>query len=342
MYRLAESLDPERIYEVSRVAYDELVRAGVRTVGEFHYVHHQADGTPYDDRVVLAEAVIRAARDVGLRISLLRVIYARGGAGGVPEGAQRRFSDAALDSALGDVDTLRSRYRDAADVKVGVAPHSVRAVPPEWYPEIASYAAEHDLPVHMHLCEQPAEIEACRKETGLTPVALCAERGLLGARFVAVHATHLAPGEAQLLGDAGASACICPTTERDLGDGLPDVGALRDAGVRLCVGIDSHVVTAPLEDVRGVELGERLRTLRRVTGRPSHGTPAEQLWRIGSTNGALACGFDDAGGPIVVPRSHPSLRLVEDSDLLDAIVFSAGTDLFADSPRPRVASVSGR
>lgn len=329
MYTLAASLTPESIYAISRVAYRELYRAGVRTVGEFHYVHHQPDGAPYESRTRLADAVIQAARDAGLRIALLRVIYARAGKDRPPEGAQRRFSDARLDAAFADIDALRARYKGDPDVRIGVAPHSVRAVPPDWLPEIAAFAAERALPVHMHVAEQPAEIEASLAETGRRPVELLAEKGLLCGRFVAVHATHLAPHEATLLGGAGAFVCLCPTTERDLGDGLPDVGALAAAGARLCTGIDSHVITAPLEDLRGVELGERLRTGRRVTLRPEGGaTPAEALWAIGSDIGAEACGFDDAGGTIWAPQSAPELELVRLEHLLDAIVYSAGPHLF--------------
>lgn len=328
MYALAESLTPESIHAISKVAYRELRAAGVRTVGEFHYVHHQPGGAPYADRTVLADAVIEAAREEGLRIALLRVVYSRAGAGRAPEGAQRRFSDASLDAALADVEALRARYAGREDVRVGVAPHSVRAVPPAWLGEIARYAAERGLMVHMHVAEQPAEIEACLAETGRRPVELLAERGVLGERFVAVHATHLAPHEPALLGAARAFACLCPTTERDLGDGLPDVGALRAAGVRLCVGIDSHVITDPFEDMRGVELGERLRTGRRVTLRGEGGaTPAEALWEIGSQRGAEACGFADPGGSISVRRDAPSLALVREERLLDAVVYSGSPSI---------------
>ncbi|WP_437976654.1 formimidoylglutamate deiminase [Sorangium sp. So ce295] len=323
MYALAESLTPESIHAISKVAYRELRAAGVRTVGEFHYVHHQPGGAPYAERTVLADAVIEAAREEGLRIALLRVVYARAGAGRAPEGAQRRFSDASLDAALADVEALRARYAGREDVRVGVAPHSVRAVPPAWLGEIARYAAERGLMVHMHVAEQPAEIEACLAETGRRPVELLAERGVLNERFVAVHATHLAPHEPALLGAARAFACLCPTTERDLGDGLPDVGALRAAGARLCVGIDSHVITDPFEDMRGVELGERLRTGRRVTLRGEGGaTPAEALWEIGSRQGAEACGFADPGGSISVRRDAPALAMVREERLLDAVVYS--------------------
>ncbi len=334
MYALADSLTPESIHRISRVAYRELYRAGVRTVGEFHYVHHQPGGAPYDDRTALADAVIAAARDEGLRIALLRVVYARAGAGRAPEGAQRRFSDASLDRALADVDTLRARYAGAADVRVGVAPHSVRAVPPDWLAEIAGYAARHALPLHMHVAEQPAEIEACLAETGKRPVELLAERGVLGDRFVAVHATHLAAHEPALLGQAGAFACLCPTTERDLGDGLPDVGALVAAGVRLCTGVDSHVITQPIEELRALELGERLRTGRRVTLRPQGRTPAEELWRIGSELGALACGFADAGGTIAIDREAPELALVAEEHWLDAVVYGGGPGVVLPGARP--------
>lgn len=322
MYALADSLTPESIRAISLVAYRELHRAGVRTVGEFHYVHHQPGGAPYDSRTLLADAVIDAAREAGLRIALLRVIYARAGAGRPPEGAQKRFADASLEAALGDVDALRSKYAGAADVRVGVAAHSVRAVPPDWLPEIGRFADRHALPLHMHVAEQPAEIQACLAETGRRPLELCADKGLLGPRFVAVHATHLAPHEPALLGQAGAFACICSTTERDLGDGLPDIGALVASGARLCTGIDSHVITQPLEDLRGIELGERLRTQKRVVLRDERRTPAEQLWEMGSLLGAQACGFEDAGGTIAIDRDAPELALVEEDRLLDAVVYS--------------------
>ncbi|HTJ82016.1 MAG TPA: formimidoylglutamate deiminase [Polyangiaceae bacterium] len=328
MYALAGSLDPESIRRISLVAFRELARRGVLTVGEFHYVHHGADGTPYADRTVLSDAVIDAALEAGLRIALLRTIYHRAGAGRPPEGAQRRFSDAKLEDALGDVDTLRAKYAGHPSVKVGVAPHSVRAVPPDWLSQIAAYARTHDLPLHMHVAEQPAEIAACLAETGKRPVELLADLGVLGPRFVAVHATHLAPHEPLLFGAAGAGVCLCPTTERDLGDGHPDLTALVASGVALSLGIDSHVATAPLEDLRGVELGERLRTGRRVVARGATAeTPAAWLWRIGSIESARAVGFEDAGGVTLIDRDHPDLALVEDDAVLDAVVFGAQADV---------------
>jgi formiminoglutamate deiminase len=328
MYAAASALDPESIVRVSRVAFRELRRAGVRTVGEFHYVHHQADGTPYADRTIMSDAVVAAARDEGLRISLLRVAYHRAGPGRPAEPGQRRFCDPTVDDVLRDVEALRAKYNNTPDVRVGVAPHSVRAVPPEWIRELASYAAMESLPFHMHVAEQPREIDECVAETKKRPVELLADLGALSARFVAVHATHLLPHEAKLLGDATSFACICPTTEADLGDGLPDLGSLRGSGVRLCTGIDSHVLTDPIADLRGLETLERLRRKERVTFTPAAGTPAEQLWREGSENGALACGFPGSGGDVKIRRGHPSLDLVEDELLLDAIVFGGFSAMF--------------
>lgn len=332
MYAHAASLDPESIYQVSRIAYEELRRAGVRTVGEFHYVHHQPDGTPYADRVEMSAAMISAARDEGLRICLARVIYHRAAHDKPVEGVQRRFADASLEDALADVERLWAEYADQPDVRVAIAPHSVRAVPPAWLSEIATFAARRKLPVHMHVAEQPAEVEACVAETGQRPLELLADRGLLSDRFVAVHATHITADEAKLLGDAGAYACLCPSTERDLGDGLPDVSALVGAKAKLCVGVDSHVLTSPLEDLRCVELGERLRTGRRNVLSFEGRTPAEELWRIGSSVGAAACGFEAAGGTVLIDRAARELSLVPDEYLLDAIVFSGTDRVFMQAP----------
>jgi formiminoglutamate deiminase len=331
MYALASSLTPESIHAASVVAFRELARAGVRTVGEFHYVHHQADGTPYDDRTVLADAVIDAARQAGLRVALLRTAYHRAGPGRGPEPGQRRFCDPTVDDVLRDVDALRAKWARASDsgVVVGLAAHSVRAVPPSWLAPLREYAERHAMPLHMHVAEQAREVDECVQETGRRPVELLADHGLLSPRFVAVHATNLLAHEARLLGEARSFACLCPTTERDLGDGLPDVTALRAAGVRLCVGVDSHVAVDPLDDLRSLETHERLRLRARVTFRMpgGAGTPAEQLWREGSLEGAAACGFPDAGGSVVIRRDHPALALVDDEYLLDAVVFGAGSSV---------------
>ncbi|MCA9615250.1 MAG: formimidoylglutamate deiminase [Sandaracinus sp.] len=315
MYRFAQGLDPEAAYALARYAYAELARHGITAVGEFHYVHHTPDGTPYDDRTELADATIRAARDAGLRVTLLRVLYARAGAGRPPEPEQRRFCDGSLDDALADVSTLRARYADDPFVRVGVAPHSVRAVPAEWLRDAAAHARAHALPFHMHVAEQRREIRECLAEHGLRPIELLAELGAIDARFVGVHATHLRPHEARLL--RGAFACLCRTTERDLGDGSPDLIALRDAGVRFCVGTDSHASSDAFEELRAVELDERVRSEARQVA-----FDGEALLRIGSAEGYAAIGFDLPSDDRVFVDANDA-SLVGAGDDADALVFAA-------------------
>ncbi|TAK27859.1 MAG: formimidoylglutamate deiminase [Myxococcaceae bacterium] len=331
MFSLADSLTPESLAAVSRDAFRALYRSGVRCVGEFHYVHHPRGGGAYAQRTLLSDVVIEAALAEGLRVTLLRVAYARSSHGRPPEGAQRRFCDGDVDDVLRDLDALRSRWGADARVRVGVAPHSVRAVPREWLGPLDEYATRYALPFHMHVAEVIGEVESCLAEHGRRPVELLSEAGVLNERFVAVHATNLEPHEARLLGEARAFACLCPTTERDLGDGLADIAALREAGVRLCVGIDSHVVTDPVEEMRALETHERLRLRRRVTFAGAEGrTLAEQLLVEGSAHGALACGWDAAvrgretawDADTVVDLESAPLRGVAPERVLDALVFS--------------------
>lgn len=330
MFALAESLTPESMLAIAKVAYAELHRRGVRTVGEFHYVHHQMGGAPYDDRTILADTMIRAAREEGLRIALLRVVYRRAAVGRAPQGAQTRFCDAKLEDAFRDVESLRAKHAKDSGVVIGIAPHSVRAVAPDELKEVARFAEKEKLVLHAHVAEQRAEVDACLAETKKRPVQHLADAGILSERFVAVHATHLEPNEAKLLGDARSRVCLCPTTERDLGDGLPDLKSLVAHGVGLAVGVDSHVVTSPLEEIRAIETAERSRLEKRVVAwraGDADTSPAQRLWDIGSHASARACGFQDAGGTIRVRKDHPDLKLVDEANLLDAIVFSANADV---------------
>jgi formimidoylglutamate deiminase len=327
MYRCATELTPESFERVTRIAFEELVHAGVRTVGEFHYVHHQADGTPYDDRTLLSDIAIRVAKELGLRIALLRCAYFRAGPGREREDGQRRFCDPGPDAVLRDVETLRARYKGDSNVVVGLAPHSVRAVPPEFLKELIAYANQHSLPLHMHVSEQAREVSECVAETGKRPVEYLADIEALSARFVAVHATCIEPNEADLFAEANATVCVCPTTERDLGDGLLPLSELRRAGVALCTGIDSHVITDPFDDMRSLETHERLRIRERVTFVPSAGTPAEALLLSATQVGERACGFGEPSSPIAIDVGHPALRLVPEDRLLDAVVFSGSPAL---------------
>ncbi len=321
MYQLAAGLDPERIYHLSRFAYAELAMAGVTAVGEFHYVHHQPDGTPYDDRIALADAVVRAARDVGLRITLLRVLYHRAGPGLAAAPAQERFCDARVEDALEDADRVRGRFATDPCVEVGVAPHSVRAVPREWIREAASFARSRGMPLHMHVAEQRREVVECQGEHGLRPVQLLAEDGILDERFAAVHATHLLADEAQALGAARSFACICRTTERDLGDGLCDAAALVAAGARLCTGVDSHSVTDPFEEARAIELDDRSRAEARHVA-----AEAPSLLHAATEGGYAAIGMEGRSDAdrVTLDARDPALSGLDPSLVDDAVVFAAG------------------
>jgi formiminoglutamate deiminase len=320
MYELAGKLDPDSIYSISKFAYAELAMAGVTAVGEFHYVHHQPDGTPYGDRTVLAEAVIRAARDVGVRIALLRVVYNRAGSGRAPEGVQRRFCDATLDDALGDVQQVRDRFEGDPHVSVGVAPHSVRAVPRPWLAPAAAFAREHHMPFHMHVAEQRRELEECIAEHGAPPIRMLAEDGVLDERFGGVHATHLEADEVAALGAARAFVCVCRTTERDLGDGLCNAAALVGAGVRLCTGVDSHAISDPFEEARSIELDDRSRSEQRHVA-----AEADALFDAASVAGyeAIGLGGCHAADGVVLDATDPALVGADDALLTDHVIFSA-------------------
>lgn len=320
MYNLVEKLDPDDIYHISRLAFVELAMSGVTAIGEFHYVHHAPGGTPYANRVELAESVIRAARDSGLRITLIRTFYQRAGYQKTLQPAQQRFSDRNLDSAIEDVEILTSRYIDDPSVRVALAAHSIRAVPRDQVVELATYAQQHKLPFHMHVAEQQGEIEECQQEYGLRPVELLADAGVLDSRFVAVHATHLDDKEIKALGDAKAFVCLCRTTERDLGDGLPETCALVEAGVKLCVGVDSHAGPDAFEEIRAVELDDRSRTeARHVVAE------ASDLLLAATRNGYQAIGLSDLWreDKVYLNAGDPSITDISDDLLADAIIFGA-------------------
>lgn len=264
MYAAASSLSPKDVFVASRWCFLEMLRAGWTTVGEFHYLHRDPEGRPYDDPGELALRVVAAARDVGIRIALLNVCYATGGIGKLLASRQRRFATPDLEGYTRDTEALAGALADDPLTTVGAAPHSVRAVPREWMRPLGEWARSRGMPLHMHVSERPREVADCRAAHGLPPVALAAEEGLLDGRFTGIHATHLAPEEVRLLGQAQGTACLCPTTERDLGDGIPPSSELSAAGAGFALGSDSHTVIDPFEEMRLVEYHERLRSLGRV------------------------------------------------------------------------------
>ncbi|MFO0685542.1 MAG: formimidoylglutamate deiminase [Sandaracinus sp.] len=320
MYRLADAIDPETLYDVSHFAFVELALAGVTCVGEFHYVHHQKDGTPYADRTALSDVVIRAALDAGLRITLLRVVYERAGFGRELESAQRRFSDASLELALADVETLQSRWAEEPRVRVGLAPHSLRAVTRASFAACVRFADERGLPLHAHVSEVLREVRECLAEHGRRPVEVLADLGALGPRFTAVHATHLSAAEVRTFGRSGSSACLCRTTERDLGDGFPDVSGLVRAGARIVTGTDSHASSCPFEEARAIELDERPRTNSRTVA-----LDAERLLTAIAGDAYAALGWARIDGDSVrLDANDPALVGASEARPTDAVIFGAG------------------
>ena len=280
MYAVASRLTPDSYYELARATYQEMVAVGITSVGEFHYLHHGPRGTRYDDPNAMSHALVAAADEAGIRIALLDTCYLASGIGSPPEGVQTRFDD-------GDGDAWAARVE--AGPATGAAIHSVRAVPREQMATVVGWAEKHQAPLHVHLSEQPAENQACLAAYGSTPTGLLAGVGALGPRTSAVHATHLTDHDIDLLGTSASVACFCPTTERDLGDGIGPSRALHDAGASLTLGSDSHAVVDLFEEMRAVELDERLATRQR-----GHWSAAELL-TAGTYDGHRALGFPDVG-----------------------------------------------
>ncbi|WP_081747486.1 formimidoylglutamate deiminase [Arthrobacter sp. Br18] len=324
MYRAADALTPDNYEEFATAVYAEMVVAGWSSVAEFHYVHHQPDGRAYDgaDRHAVELALGRAAVRAGIRLTLLDTCYLAGGFGEPPGSSQQRFADPDASAWLARLADLRRTFATTFhpdQVSVGAAIHSVRAVPEEALAVIARKLPA-DLPLHIHLSEQPAENEDCLRSTGLTPTGLLARHGLLTDRLSVVHATHLTAEDIRLLGDAGVSVVLCPTTEADLADGIGPAHELAAAGCRLALGTDQHAVIDPWLEMRALEYGERLKSGRRGSFTP------EFLHSIASEGGASSQGRP---GPGIHPGSACDLMAVDQRSTRTAgshwgqLVFSA-------------------
>jgi formiminoglutamate deiminase len=287
MYALAARLDPDAYLALARAIFAELALGGVTCVGEFHYLHHGPGGVPYADPNAMSEALVQAAADAGVRLTLLDTAYLAGGLG--PDGpadlddVQRRFSDGDADAWAARVAALPER----PGLRIGAAVHSVRAVPREQLPAVAAFAA--GRPLHVHLSEQRAENEACLAAYGCTPAALLDAAGLLGPGTTAVHAVHLTAADVARLGGSGTAVCACPTTEADLADGIGPFRELADAGCPLALGTDQHVTGDLFAEARGLEAGERLRS-----GERGRFAPAELLAAL-TEAGHAALGWPETG-----------------------------------------------
>ena len=313
MYRMAATLTPDSYQLLAAATFAEMALAGITTVGEFHYLHHGPGGQPYDDPNAMGHALLAAATEAGLRMTLLDTCYLHGGIGLPPNEVQQRFSDGDAERWAGRATAVGS----SATVRAGAAVHSVRAVAPEEMGLVGEWADQRGAPLHAHVSEQPAENEDCTAAYGRTPVEVLAAGGLVGGRFTAVHATHLTPTDVTALGVA--SVCFCPTTERDLADGIGPSAALVATGAGLCLGSDSHAV---------------------VDG---HHTAADLL-AAATSGGARSLGWADAGhlgvGALadltVVGLDGVRLAGAAPDHLVEAAVFAAG------APDVRHVMVGGR
>jgi formimidoylglutamate deiminase len=369
MYAAASRLTPEDVYDASRMAFLEMALGGMTTVGEFHYLHRTPEGAEYEDANLLSKQVVRAAGDVGIRIALLRVAYARAGFKKEPDPRQLRFIEPDPETYARNTESLiadlaRSQSNETADgdgatprAWVGVAPHSVRAVPVEYLRQLRDFADARSLPLHMHVAEQPAEVSACVAETGRTPVALLADEGLLGPRFTGVHAVHVTAEEVAQLAAARACVCACPTTERNLGDGVVPADLLFEKGIPVALGTDSHAQIDLLEDARELEYHLRLLRLERnvlareastddesravlnddsddevardETSASRVSSLAARLFECASVSGARSVGanagefYEGAAADFfTVDLEDPSVAGSTEEDLLPAVVFS--------------------
>jgi formimidoylglutamate deiminase len=323
MYRLAGSLDPESMREVAGRAYREMAAAGYGAVGEFHYVHHRPDGRPYDDPNALAIAVAEAGLAAGLAVALLPAAYHRAGWDGrhlPPTPGQRRFCDPTVADFLARVDRLRQWAGERPNVRVGVAAHSVRAVPAEWLTAIADYADSHGLVRHVHAAEQRRELSECEREHGCSPVELLERCGFLGDRTSVVHGIHVSARDVELLAESRTIVVSCPTTEGNLGDGHLPALRYRDAGVRLAIGSDSQVRIDPFEETRELE------TEARREGQTRHGllAAAGDLWGELARNGQASLGLaEEDAGRVRVDLDHSDLAGVPDADIERALATCA-------------------
>jgi formiminoglutamate deiminase len=304
MYALAETVTPDSYLPLARATFTEMALSGITVVGEFHYLHRDGNA--------MGEAVMQAAGEAGVRLTLLDACYLRGGLDS--------FHDRSADAWAARVNSLR----ESDTIRIGAAIHSVRAVDSESARVVAQWAAEHEAPLHAHVSEQPAENEACLEENGLTPTMTLAEAGAVSPAFTAIHATHLSDNDVTLLGFA--RVCLCPTTERDLADGIGPARTLREAGAKLCVGSDSQAFIDLFEEARAIELDERL-----ATGVRGNHTPA-QLLEAATAGGYASLGWPEggriaAGAPAdlaTVGLDGVALAGTQPQDAVAAAVFAAG------------------
>jgi formimidoylglutamate deiminase len=333
MYAFAARIDPETLQAIAAQLYVEMLKAGYTQVCEFHYLHHQPDGTPYAQPEAMSLALIEAAREAGIALTLLPVLYMSGGFDGRPlSPRQRRFGHDA-EHYFQLLDTLRKQERD--DVRVGVALHSLRAIPEQSWRGVVESEALKGAPVHIHIAEQIGEVQDCIATRGARPVEWLFQHAAVDQRWCLVHATHLTEAETAQLARSGAIAGLCPTTEANLGDGLFPLARYLDAHGVLGIGSDSHISISPVEELRWLEYGQRLQTRHRnVAARHAGDSVGETLWRAALRGGAQASGMpigslEDGkrADLIVLDRDSPLLAARDSRSAMDSFLFAGNTPL---------------
>lgn len=336
MYAFAGRIGPDDLRAIATQLYVEMLKAGYSQVCEFHYLHHRPDGRPYADPAEMSLALIDAAREAGIGLTLLPTLYMTGGFDGRPlSDRQRRFEH--------DVDTYlrlveRLRMQTAPMLEVGIALHSLRAVPADALEALLASAPAQEGPIHIHIAEQLAEVEECLALRGARPVEWLLDHAQVDARWCLVHATHLSAAETARLAASGAVAGLCPTTEGNLGDGLFPLQAFLDAGGVIGIGSDSHVSISPVEELRWLEYGQRLVTHRRnVAAAGAGGSTGERLWQAALAGGSQAAGVavgalaEGCRADLLVLDEHsPLLAARRPDEVIDSVLFAGNTPLVRD------------
>jgi formimidoylglutamate deiminase len=333
MYRFLAVLEPEDVTAIAAQLYLDMLKAGYTGVAEFHYLHHGSDGRPYADRAAMSEAVISAAQESRIAITLLPALFQTSGFGGAaPTEGQRRFVNT-VEGVLAIIEETRRRHAGKPEVRVGLAHHSLRAVPPE--PLAAATAALRGLdptaPIHIHVAEQIREVEQCLAWSGARPVAWLLDHAPVDPAWCLVHATHMDGAETRRLAATGAVAGLCPTTEGNLGDGFFPLPPYLDARGRWGIGSDSHVSLSPIEELRWLEYGQRLRERRRALAAAGRAeSTGLSLWQAAVTGGAQALGrragtlaAGHRADLLVLDPDAPSLYRRERDALIDSFIFAS-------------------
>jgi formimidoylglutamate deiminase len=331
MYRMAARFSPDTLRAVAAQLYAEMLEAGYTTVCEFHYLHHDADGNPYDDPAAMSRALVAAARETGIRLTLLPVLYMSGGFDGRALGERQRRFGHGVDGYLRLLETLRSGQDET--FKVGCALHSLRAVPADAMQAVLA-ALPHDMPVHIHIAEQVGEVQDCVALRGARPVEWLLDNARVDARWTLVHATHLEQAEVKGIARSGATVAICPTTEANLGDGLFPLRSFLAADGVFGIGSDSHISVSPVEELRWLEYGQRLVTRHRnIAVRPDSPSVGETLLRgvMGSAQKATGGNVSGEDDWLLLDDDAPQLAGASAGDIVDRWVFSGNRNLVRET-----------